>query len=214
MTEQKMPRIVAELGRPETAEETAARKAETSATHRQAQTFRNLVVALVVCLALVAVIILAVVRPNPPAPAAVDYRTIAVESGAPGSLVVPDLPASWAANSAVYDGEPLDGVATWYIGFVTPAQQFVALRQGIAANPTWLANQLANRAATGSTTIDGIQWTVYDHRDAKDAGNLAYIMTTESADSDIVLFGTASDAEFATMATAVSASVDSPRGKG
>lgn len=203
MTE-RAPRIVAELGRPETPEETATRKAETSRRHREGQTFTNLVIALVVSLAVVLVTVLVVVRPDPPAPPAVDYRAIASESGSTAPLVVPDLPASWKANSAVYDGEPVDGVATWYIGFVTPEEQFIALRQGIAANPTWLANQLETRSATGSTTVDGVEWTVYDHRDAKDAGNFAYLMTTTSAGSDIVLFGTASDAEFATIAAAVS----------
>ncbi|MBB5633780.1 hypothetical protein BKA04_002003 [Cryobacterium mesophilum] len=210
MTE-RAPRVVAELGRPETPEETAARKAETSRRHREGQTFTNLVIALVVSLAVVLVTVLVVVRPDPPAPPAVDYRTIAAESGSAVPLVVPDLPATWRSNSAVYDGEPVDGVATWYIGFVTPGKQFIALRQGIDANPTWLANQLDTRAETGSATIDGIVWTVYDHRDAKDAGNYAYVMTAASAGSDIVLFGTASDAEFATIASAVS---DATTGKG
>ncbi|MEO6942227.1 MAG: DUF4245 domain-containing protein, partial [Terrimesophilobacter sp.] len=158
--------------------------------------------------------VLVVVRPDPPAPAAVDYRAIAAETGATASLAVPDLPSTWKSNSAIYDGESLDGVATWYIGFVTPENQFVAVRQGIAANPTWLANQLGSRAATGSTTINGVAWKVYDHRDAKDAGNLAYIMTTEAKASDIVLFGTASNAEFSTIATAVSSELAANTGKG
>jgi hypothetical protein len=38
-------RVVAELGRPETPEETAARKAESSRVYRSSQNFRNLIAA-------------------------------------------------------------------------------------------------------------------------------------------------------------------------
>ena len=44
----KQPRVVAELGRPETPDETAARKAASSAAYRSSKTVRNLVVALLV----------------------------------------------------------------------------------------------------------------------------------------------------------------------
>ena len=47
MVATKEPAIVAELGRPETPDETAERKAETSRKHRAGQTTFNLVVALI-----------------------------------------------------------------------------------------------------------------------------------------------------------------------
>jgi hypothetical protein len=58
----KPPRVVAELGRPETPEETAARKAENSRKHRAKQTINNLVLSLLVSLGLVLVIFLMVPR--------------------------------------------------------------------------------------------------------------------------------------------------------
>ena len=48
------PRVVAELGRPETAAETAARKAESSRVYRSSQTTRNLIAALLVTIAMLA----------------------------------------------------------------------------------------------------------------------------------------------------------------
>src|SRR3546814_6486486 len=57
-----MARVVAELGRPETPEETAARKAESSRIYRSSQSFRNLIAALVVTLIVVAVVIFGVHR--------------------------------------------------------------------------------------------------------------------------------------------------------
>jgi Protein of unknown function (DUF4245) len=207
MNARQNPPIVAELGRPETPEEAAGRKAQASRTHRENQTFQNLAFALLACLIVVLVTVLVVVRPDPPAPPAVDYRTIASEAGSTVPLAVPDLPSTWRSNSAMFDEKPADGVAQWYIGFVTPTQQFVGFRQGLNANPTWLANQLSGRTVTGTTTIGGVVWQVYEHRNVQDAGNLAYALSATSGDSDLVLFGTASDEEFGTIALSVAASV-------
>jgi hypothetical protein len=197
------PPVVAELGRPETPQEAADRKAESSQRRREGQTLFNLVLALVASLGVVLLIVLVVVRPDPPARAPVDYRSIAAEAGATVPLAVPALPAGWIANSAVYDASPADGVASWYIGFITPGEQFVALRQGVDANPTWVASQLGGRLATGTTTIASTEWNVYDHRDAKDVGNLAYGLAATGSGSDYVLFGTASEDEFEVIAKAI-----------
>ncbi len=203
MNARNEPRVVAELGRPETPDETAARKAETSRKHRANQTFLNLILALVASLAVVLVTILVVVRPDLPAAPPIDYQSIATEAGSSVPLAAPVLPAGWAANSAVYNGSPADGVATWYIGFITPKQQFIGLRQGIDANPTWLANQLGSRLATDSTTVGGVEWQVYDYRSTKDVGNYAHALSTSDRSSSFVVYGTATDEEFDTLVTAL-----------
>ena len=195
----KEPRIVAELGRPETPEETAARKAETTRKHRANQTTLNLVVALVASLAIVLFLVVVVVRPAAPPAESVDYSQIAQETGQ--QLVAPVLPPEWSANDARY--RTTDGVTSWYIGFITPESQFIAFEQGLDTNPTWLAGVLDRAIATGDTTIDGVTWIVYDQRDADDPGNFAYSMSTEVTGGTIVLHGTASDAEFEQLATAV-----------
>lgn len=200
--------VVAELGRPETSEETAERKAASARRRREGQTLLNLTLALIASLVVVLVTVLVVVRPNPPAREPVDYRSIAAEADAPAPLAAPALPADWAANSATFDAAPADGVDAWYVGFLTPKGQFVALRQGIDANPTWLANQVSGRAATGTSVVDGVTWQVYDHRTGKDVGNLAYAMTTTGTSaagvtSSFVLFGTATADEFEILAEAL-----------
>lgn len=209
----KQPPIVAELGRPETPEEIADRKAESSRRHREGQTFLNLGLALVASLVVVLVTVLVVVRPDPPAREPIDYQAIAAEADAGVPLAAPPLPEGWTANAANFSAIPADGVANWYVGFLTPKEQFVALRQGIDANPTWVSNQLAGRTATDSTVINGVTWQIYDHRDAKDVGNLAYAMTatgteTESGvESSYVLFGTATDDEFDVLAEALALTI-------
>lgn len=84
----KQPPIVAELGRPETPDETAARKAASSKAYRGSQTVRNLVAALLVTVAVVAVIIFAVPRGEPVKAEEIDVAGIAarrgVDHGEPG----------------------------------------------------------------------------------------------------------------------------------
>jgi len=196
----KPARVVAELGRPETPEETAARKAENSRKHRANQTLRNLLWSLAASVGLMLLIVIVVVRPDQPERAAVDYATIA-EQAQPTidePLAVPVLPAQWDANNADLS-RSRDGVSNWYIGMITPSSEFIALNQGIDANPTWLVTLLEQRLATGTETIDGREWTVYDHRDAEDPGNFAYSMVTTEGESTYVLHGTADSNEFRTF---------------
>ncbi len=207
MSAAKEPRVVAELGRPETAQETVDRRAVASRMRRQNQNFFNLIIALLASLAVVAIIVLVVVRPDAAPREPVDYRALSQEAGAPVTLAAPDLSADWRSNSAIYNGTPADGVANWYVGFVTPDEQFIALRQGIDANPTWLANELRGMKATGSTTIDGVEWSVYDRRGAKDVGNHAYALSTVGTQSTYILYGTAPDDEFTTMAKKLAATI-------
>jgi len=201
----KPPAVVAELGRPETPQETADRKAEARVARRANQTWFNLVVALVASLAIVAFLVIVVVRPDQSSqPKTVDWRQVAsqAQGTAPSPLVVPELPSSWTANRAEYQADTADDVPTWGIGFLTPKEQYIGLTQGFGANDSWLADQLDRNRATGSITIGGREWVVYDHRDAADPGNLAYALVTELDGSDLVLAGTASNAEFRTLAVA------------
>lgn len=206
-------RVVAELGRPETPQETADRKAETSRRHREGQTLFNLVLALIATLAVVLIVVLVVVRQDPPAREPIDYAATAAQSGSEVPLAAPVLPEGWWANSVHFDASPPDGVTTWYIGFITPQEQFIAVRQGVGANPTWVANQLGARASTGSVSIDGATWQVYDHRDLDDVGNLAYGMVFTGSDSSYVLFGTATVDEFETIAQAMTSLILADDGK-
>ena len=197
--------IVAELGRPETAEETAARKAESSRKHRANQTLLNLVVALIASLAVVVFLVVVVVRPAPEPTASIDYVAVAAEAqGATDEpLLSPVLPSEWSANGARY--QTTEQVPTWYIGFLTPGAQYIGLDQGIGANPTWQAALLDDAKQTGSVTVEGVEWTVYDQRDAADPGNFAYSLATTRGESTVLLHGTASDEEFELLATAVAA---------
>ena len=199
----KEPAIVAELGRPETPDETAQRKAENSRKHRANQTALNLVGATIASLAIVAFLVIVVVRPAPAPAESIDYVTVASQAqvNTEEPLLAPVLPGSWTANVARFESR--EQVPTWYIGFVTPKTQFIAFNQGIDGNPTWKAAVLDNSEQTGSIDIAGVTWTEYDHRESSSPGNFAYSLATTSGGSTIVLHGTAEQSEFEALATAL-----------
>jgi hypothetical protein len=200
--------IVAELGRAETPEETAERRAAARSARRSNQTALNLVVALVASLGIVALLVLVVVRPDPPRNP-VDYLEAAraAQAATDETLAAPVLPDTWGANRAEFEQGPADGVDRWEVGFLTAGGDYIGLVQGIDANPSWVAEGVADARSTGTVRIGGLEWTVYDRRTADDPGNLAYALVTTSETSTIILGGTASDDEFAVLADAVARSV-------
>ncbi|GAA2236519.1 DUF4245 domain-containing protein [Herbiconiux moechotypicola] len=203
--------IVAELGRPETPSETAARKAEQSRLYRDRKTLRNLLYALLVSVALVGVIVFAVPRPEQSLLEPIDYRSVAVsaQSSMPIPLAVPDLPDTWESNAAELRTSSADQVVSWYVGLITPSNEYVGLTQAIGSNPSWLSEQVGRGLASGTVELDGVEWTVYDNRatGGTDLGNVEYALTAESGATTYIVFGTASEAEIAEVATAIAGNV-------
>lgn len=199
--------IVAELGRPETAEETWARKDAARTARRQHQTAFNLVIALIASLGIVLFLVAVVVRPDTTVvDRQVDYRQVASQAKVPGvTLAAPALPDGYSSNRADFKDKTSDGVSVWTVGLITPDKQYIGLQQGIDANDTWVSNQLDQHAATGTRTIAGTKWTVYDRRaEGDDAGNQAYSLVSTFGTSTVVLSGTANASSFRAVATAVS----------
>ncbi|MDQ0576010.1 DUF4245 domain-containing protein [Agromyces albus] len=208
------PRVVAELGRPETPEETAARLAENSRLHRQRQTLKNLVLALGASLVVMLVLVLLVPRSDTPIEPDIDVAAVAEQAQIASSdpLAVPDLPEGWRANAAELRKSEADGVTAWYAGYLTPSDEYVGMYQGLEANPTWVAGLLERTLASGTTTIDGIDWTVYDNRESTDdVGNARYGLVTEAGGNTFVLIGTATTDEFETIGAALTTTVEAQR---
>lgn len=210
MSGPRPPAVVAELGRPETPEETATRKAVDSRNHRTRQTVNNLVLSLIATLALVVAIVLVVPHDQEPATQNVDYAQIAAgaKGAEPDPLVSPKLPVSWQSNAAELRTKTADGIDAWYIGLITPAHQYIGITQGFKTNPTWLAAQLENSLASTTVTIDAVTWTVYDNRGSDtNHGNVDYALTTDAGASTYLVFGTATNAEFGTVARALAGQI-------
>ena len=207
----KKPKIVAELGRPETPAETAARKAENSRLYKSRKTINNLVYSLLVTVGLVAVIYFLVPRADGEPNWQVDYvaQSEIASKSLGESLLVPAMPEQWRANAAELRNVTNGQVTSWYIGFITPSDKFIAFNEAFDANETWVSNELKDYPATSTVTIDGQQWTVYNNRSMNDAGNVEYAMVTTLGRSTVVLYGTADDAEFEQLATSITADLRS-----
>ncbi len=197
--------IVAELGRAETPQETADRKAAASTKRRTNQTAVNLAIATVASLiAAVALVLTVGLVDSGSRITPVDYvgETENAQAGFGGVLVAPDLPEGWTANYARVTTDSGD-VRSWRIGFVTPEQDFIELVQTRDANPSWVDDEVRGADAGTGITVGGVAWTTHDRRDVDDPGNVAYALVTDTGESTIVLAGTADDAEFAVLAEAV-----------
>lgn len=200
MARERAPRVVAELGRPETPEETAARKAENSRRHRANQTMRNLVASLVATVVVVIALVAIVVRPDPGLDLDVDWHAVAAQAGEP--VVDPQLPTGWTANAAEF--RAADDSRYWYIGFVTPKSDFVAVEEHEEADDHRIDDLLLD-GSTGpvATTAGGVAWNVWTAPIGEDAGNYEHVWESEGTTEQIVLYGTADDDEFAAFADAV-----------
>ncbi len=205
----KAPNVSADLGRPETPEETAARKAQQSRLYRQRKTVNNLVYSLLVTVGLALVIFLLVPHSDTSPNWAVDYQKVAAQAQATVKtpLVTPVMPADWRANQAKIKMSSSDKVVVWYIGFVTPDDRFIAYRQGLAANDTWTASILTDLKPTGTKTIGGVEWQEFNNRSAEHPGNLAYALVTVKGTDVFVLNGNAGDKDFAALAANISAQI-------
>lgn len=208
--------IVAELGRPETPEETAERKAADSQRHRARQTANNLWLSLLATMAVVLVIVLLVPRAEGPRSSPIDFARVAAEAqpGAPSRLAVPALPAGWRANAAEYRSKTVDGVTVWYIGFLTPGNEYLGLSQTENGNASWLASTLNSAPVTGTLDIGGVTWSVHDRRTGSKTGNVRYALSAQglgaASSSTLVVYGTAGPAEASVLAAAAAAAIGSP----
>lgn len=179
-------RIVAELGRPETPAETADRKAAASAAYRSSKTFRNLIAALVVTVAVVVIVAFGVPRGEAPEPKPVDVAAAAESTSASLGvpLLVPEVPSDWRANSARVEDR------MWRVVYAPPKGQFVRIAQGLATDAGWPTEVLGGFAPTGTVTIAGLEWDEYDIPDAARAGNVTYALATPAGEDTVLVYGT------------------------
>jgi hypothetical protein len=203
---------------------------ERAKARRARQTLYNLLYSLAACIGLVVILVIAVPRPTQSLLKPVAYEQVAASahesSGEP--IVAPTMPGEgWYSNSARWNGKPVDGVANWYVGFVGPKNQYLGLTQAFVSNQTWLVLQLKGNIPTGTTTIDGRRWTVWQSGTKHDPVlTKDYAMVTEvpsavhnavgtngntgvsQATDQVIIYGTASKAEFKEFALLVSKAID------
>ncbi|NYE19839.1 DUF4245 family protein [Microbacterium immunditiarum] len=203
----RQPRVVAELGRPETPEEAAERKAVHSAAYRSSQNLRNLIAALIVTLGVVLVVVFAVPRGTPPPREDIDVAAVAerISENEGRQIIVPDVPGEWRVNVASVEG---DTTRAWTIVYVPGEEQgFVRVAQGFDADPAWTTRVLRGADADETVTIDGVAWTRYDIADAEAAGNVTSALSAQAGPDVVLVYGNAPEADIERTAESVSGQV-------
>lgn len=203
------PRIVAELGRAETPDETAARKAESSRVYRASQNWRSLVAALIATAIVLVIIIFAVPRGTPPESEPIDVAAVAERIGASEGrpVIAPDLSEDWVVNRAAIEGD--GSVRAWTIVYA-PAEEdergYLRVAQGLDADEAWPARVLSGAAPVSSVTIGGVQWYRYE-LDPSRTGNISVALATTVGSDTALIYGIADDEKLEQVATAVAAQV-------
>ncbi|MFT4258832.1 DUF4245 family protein [Microbacterium sp.] len=204
--------IVAELGRPETPEETAARKAASSRAYQSSQNVRSLIAALIVTLAVLVVIVFAVPRGEPASAPHIDVAAIAadVESTMDRPVVVPDLDDGfWRVNAAeLTSGNPV----VWDVTIAPSGEDergFIKLSQAFDADSSWAPQRLNGVAATDTITIAGREWDVYRTGDKGDEQNITYAIGTQAGPDYVLLRGSRSAESTGDVAEDLSAQLES-----
>ena len=188
----------------ETPQEKAERLAEARRKRRANQTVPNLVGSLIASLAIVLFLVLVVVRPEP-TPLSIDYIAAASEAEASlgTAVIAPISPPTWSVNRAELAGS--GGIDEWAIGFITANKTFLALLQGFTDEQSWLQDALRDPGAGETVRIAGVDWQRYDRRDVDGVELREIALVTSTADSTVVIYGTANDTDLELLAVAVAA---------
>lgn len=182
-----------------------------SREHRAKQTLNNLLLSLAATAAIVLILVLVTPRPTTSLIQPVDYKASAqqIKDTTSKPILSPRLLGKgWYSNSARWNSGTADGVDNWYVGFVGPKNQYLGITQAFAANPTWVMLQLKGDLPQGAVTIAGVRWTVWrattknDPAKTRDYALVTDIKSGNQTDS-VLLYGTASNAEFHQFATLV-----------
>ena len=126
----------------------------------------------------------------------------AAQALAPFEVVSPvGLPATWRPTSARYDSATASTVpnaAVWHVGYVTPTGAYASLDQA-EGDPRLLVRTLVDGARpTGEGTGALAGWQRWDN-----AGSDRSAYVVETADSTLVVYGSASEAELGVLAASL-----------
>lgn len=210
----KQPPVVAELGRPETAEETADRKAASSAAYRSSQTFRGLIAALIATVGVVLLIVLIVPRGDFTGSNAVDLPAAAknAQSTLDRPVLLPKPPNNWRVNKAVLiDGKPV----VWDITVAPQADDargYAHIAQAFDADAGWALTPLRGTAPEGVVKIGARTWDEYVFPHPDQSANIDYALGTQIGKDYVLVYGALGKAGTAELVAKISPQIDDLKG--
>ncbi|MEW1980894.1 DUF4245 domain-containing protein [Citricoccus sp. NPDC079358] len=177
-------------------------------TQKQAQRAGQSARAMVITVLATLAIALLVVLLNPSSTDETYERTVDVAATAEQAsatagfpAVAPRVPADWNANFARWNGAGVDQVEFWEAGYVTAGDDFAGFKQTVQSNPTWLSQQMDNAPLTGTRSVDGTTWDLYEPADGDRH------MVAELDGTTILISGSGDLAALDTLAAAIQDSI-------
>jgi hypothetical protein len=184
---------------------------DAAAQRRARQTLINLLLSLAATVGVMVLLVLAVPRDDSNRLQPVDYQSIAEQasSEAPGELLVPTIPVDWYSNAARFQSSAQDGVANWYVGFVGPNNEFVAMTQGLDVNQTWMQLMIESNKPTADVVISGKTWKVFESvRENNPPKSKDYMMVLEYENNAVFVYGVAPKANLEDLASQLGTLID------
>jgi len=167
---------------------------DAAAQRRARQTLNNLLLSLAATVGVIVLLVLAVPRDDSNRVQPVDFVAIAEQAATEidEKLLVPTIPVDWYSNAARYRSSAQDGVANWYVGFVGPNSEFLAMTQGMDVNQTWIQLMLESSKPTGEVEIAGKSWQVFESvRENNPPKSKDYMMVLEYDNNAVFVYGVA-----------------------
>ncbi len=132
------------------------------ARRRGGGTAADMVRSLLVIVALVAVVVIAVPRPQGRIQEPVDVPDVVAQARAAQiDVSAPDVPESWTPNLATFRPDAQEGLPTLSVGYVTPEGTYAGLRATRGATPTWTQTVTADgeeAAEDPVVDVEGEPW--------------------------------------------------------
>jgi hypothetical protein len=167
---------------------------DAAAQRRAKQTLNNLLLSLAATVGVMVLLVLAVPRDDSNRVQPVDYVAIAEQAAAETSekLLIPTIPVDWYSNAARYRSSDQDGVANWYVGFVGPNSEFLAMTQALDVNQTWIQLMLESNKPTGKVELAGQSWQIFESvRENNPPKSKDYMMVLEYDKNAVFVYGVA-----------------------
>jgi len=167
---------------------------DVTAQRRAKQTLNNLLLSLAATVGVMVLLVLAVPRDDSNRVQPVDYVAIAEQAAAETSekLLIPTIPVDWYSNAARYRSSDQDGVANWYVGFVGPNSEFLAMTQALDVNQTWIQLMLESNKPTGKVELAGQSWQIFESvRENNPPKSKDYMMVLEYDKNAVFVYGVA-----------------------
>ncbi|MFF0343619.1 DUF4245 domain-containing protein [Kribbella sp. NPDC004875] len=126
---------------------------------QKSQTVGNMVVALLICLVVVAFLIIVTWRPKQETVKAVEYTAQLQDARKAASWVrgPEPMPSGWTATSVEFRS-PQQEPMTWHLGVVTNEKKYVGLEQSNVSGGKYLSDKLGRTTEDGTATVGGVTW--------------------------------------------------------